>query len=254
MPRNRGETEEDGAVSTGQRFVQGAPQRRCLIVEDDPILAAILVDTLGDEGFQCQLLTTGAHVPDMVRQLSPEIVLLDLMLPDGDGFSICRTLRGFTDVPLIMITGRAEEADRLRGLDLGADDYICKPFHAGEVAARVRAVLRRSGGRRTAGSEVPLALDLDGMLAYWHGQRLNLTPIEFRMLSLLGQGRGRVYSRAQLLDAACPDQPDVSDRAVDSHVKNLRRKLREAGEGHDPIDSVYGVGYRFSLEPAQARG
>lgn len=226
-----------------------ARARRCLIVEDDPILAAILEDTLRDEGFDCELHAHGGTVVEAVRRAPPDIVLLDLVLPDGDGFSLCRALRAFSRVPLIMITGRADEADRLRGLDLGADDYICKPFNAGEVAARVRAVLRRAQDWRQQPAPSPLLIDEASMQARWHDQLLSLTPNEFRLLAALGQRPGHVLSRAQLLDRLSPFDSEASERSIDSHVKNLRRKLRQVRPDVDLIRAVYGIGYRLTPTP-----
>lgn len=221
--------------------------RRCLIVEDEPILAAMLVDTLADAGFDTAHLDRGESVVEWVRRESPAVVLLDVVLPGGDGFAICRAIRAFSRVPLIMITGKVEEADRLRGFDLGADDYICKPFHAAEVAARVRALLRRSIEWREASPGSSLDLDEPRMEARWRGATLDLTPLEFRLLATLGKRPGRVYSRNELLDTVYSDGRAVSDRTIDSHVKNLRRKLAEVeAEGAESsIESIYGVGYKF---------
>lgn len=221
-------------------------ERSALVVEDEPALAALLAGTLAEQGFAVSILDRGDYVVDRVRRQPPTVLLLDLVLPGADGFSICRAIREFSTVPLIMITGRSEEADRLRGLDIGADDYICKPFHAGEVAARVRALLRRSIDWREATPGSPLQLDESRYEARWHEHRLDLTPIEFRLLRCLGQRPGRVFSRAALLDLVYTDEHLINDRTVDSHIKNLRRKLADvAPDEESPIESVYGVGYRF---------
>lgn len=221
--------------------------RSVLVVEDEPILAALLGEALREAGFRVDTLDDGSRVADWVRAFSPDAVLLDLVLPGKDGFAVCSELRAFSTVPLIMVTSRIEEIDRLRGLEIGADDYICKPFQPREVVARVRAVLRRSIEWRESQPGSPLALDDDGMQARWNGVRLSLTPVEFRLLRALSQRPGRVLTRAQLLDAVYSDDRVVSDRTVDSHVKNLRRKLAEAGDGADPVSAVYGVGYKFEL-------
>ncbi|MCB1553044.1 MAG: response regulator [Xanthomonadales bacterium] len=218
---------------------------RCLIVEDEPILAEMLIDTLSDAGFETTHLDRGDGVVDWVKSEDPTVVLLDLMLPGTDGFSICRAIRTFSRVPLIMITAKVEEGDRLRGFDLGADDYICKPFHAAEVAARVRALLRRSIEWREASPGSSLELDDARLEARWRGATLDLTPLEFRLLSTLGKRPGRVYSRNELLDTVYSDGRDVSDRTIDSHIKNLRRKISEVDDGDTPIESIYGVGYKF---------
>jgi two-component system response regulator BaeR len=219
-----------------------------LVVEDEPTLALLLTETLGAEGFQVSTLSDGAEVADYVRRQRPAAVLLDIGLPGKDGFEICREIRTFSTVPLIMITGRIEEIDRLKGLELGADDYVCKPFMAREVAARVRALLRRATEWHEGTSGVGLELDEQSLEARWQGARLDLTPVEFRLLRALGRRPGHVLSRAQLLDAVYADDRVVSDRTIDSHVKNLRRKLAEAVPESDPIESVYGMGYRYNAQ------
>jgi two-component system, OmpR family, response regulator BaeR len=220
-----------------------------LVVEDEPKLAALLVDYLRAAGFATRVLGDGREVVAAVRAAPPGLVLLDLMLPGRDGLQVCRELRAFTNVPIIMVTARIEEIDRLLGLELGADDYICKPFSPREVVARVKAVLRRPAHPATAGpQDVPgLVIAPDAYRAELDGVVLDLTPVEFRMLETLASHPGRVYSRAGLLERLYDDHRIVSDRTVDSHVKNLRRKLGEAAPGRDLIQSVYGVGYR--LEP-----
>lgn len=221
--------------------------RTLLIVEDDPIQATLLAETLADEGFAIEVLSDGDAAIARVRTQAPSAVLLDLTLPGKDGFSVCREIRAFSTVPLIMITARVEEIDRLLGLEVGADDYICKPFQPREVAARVRALLRRAHDWRAppAADGGPLHFDDEALEARWKGTRLDLTAVEYRLLKALGERRGRVLSRAQLLDAIYVDYRVVSDRTVDSHVKNLRRKIAEACDGANPIESVYGVGYRY---------
>lgn len=223
-----------------------APVERVLVVEDDPILAAVIADTLQDHGYAVEVVADGSTVAARVRAQPPAAVLLDLGLPGRDGFSVCRELRAFSTVPLIMVTARAGQLDRMHGLDIGADDYICKPFEPGELAARLRALLRRARQWTSAGlaEPAPLQIDAEAMIARGHGQALPLTPIEFRLLHKLASQPGRVYTRAQLLDAIYDADHVVNDRTVDSHVKNLRRKLTDAGLP-DPLGAVYGVGYRF---------
>ena len=221
--------------------------RTVLVVEDEPSLAQLLRETLGEAGFRVAVLDDGSDVVAWVRAHDPDAVLLDLGLPGKDGFAVCHEIRAFSTVPLIMVTGRIEEMDRLRGLEIGADDYICKPFIPKEVTARVRALLRRTIEWREAQPGSPLSLDEEGMAARWNGVRLDLTPVEFRLLRALGQRPGRVFSRAQLLDAIYSDDHVVNDRTVDSHIKNLRRKIAEACPGADPLASIYGVGYKFVL-------
>ena len=217
-----------------------------LIVEDEPRMAALLADYLQASGYTSAWLANGLEVVSSVKARRPDLVLLDLMLPGQDGMSVCRALRLFSDVPVIMLTARVEEADRLMGLEIGADDYICKtPFSPREVVARVKALLRRSG--HSAREVSALQIDAQAYKASWQGAALDLTPIEFRLLKALADARGRVLSRDKLLDHVHADQRAVTDRAVDSHVKNLRRKLDAASGGQELIRSIYGVGYRLDL-------
>jgi two-component system, OmpR family, response regulator BaeR len=215
-----------------------------LIVEDEPKLSALLRDYLLAAGFRTSMLDNGSEATDWIREQRPDLILLDINLPGVDGLSVCRQVRAFSEVPILMLTARVEEIDRLLGLELGADDYICKPFSPREVVARVRAVLRRARPIDT-NSPPPVVLDQERFEARVHGQVLNLTPVEFRLLGKLSSQPGRVFSREQLIGALYADHRVVSDRTVDSHVKNLRRKLIEVGI--DPIAAVYGVGYRFEL-------
>ena len=226
-------------MSTGQDI---------LIVEDEPKLAAVLAEYLRAAGFTTRVLADGNAVVPAVQAHSPALLLLDLMLPGRDGLSICRELRSFTPLPIIMVTARVEEIDRLLGLELGADDYICKPFSPREVVARVKAVLRRQGvaGNPAQGGPVAgLLIEPEAWRAELDGHKLDLTPVEFRLLETLAAHPGRVFSRAALLDRLYDDHRVVSDRTVDSHVKNLRRKLAEAAPTRELLHSVYGVGYRL---------
>ena len=217
-----------------------------LIVEDEPKLAALLADYLGAAGFGTRVLGNGLEVVPAVRARPPALLLLDLMLPGRDGLDICRELRSFTSLPIIMVTARVEEIDRLLGLELGADDYICKPCSPREVVARVKAVLRRRPG--VSGSVGPVAglvIEPEAYRARLEGTVLELTPVEFRLLETLAAHPGRVFSRAALLERIYDDHRVVSDRTVDSHIKNLRRKMATAAPGRDLLHSVYGVGYRL---------
>lgn len=223
---------------------QAPAPRRVMVVEDDAKIARLLADYLIDAGFAADVLGDGAAALESLRRAAPAAVVLDLMLPGLDGLSLCRAVRAFSEVPILMLTARVDEVDRLLGLDSGADDYVCKPFSPREVVARVRALVRRSEGQ-VLGSALPWRIDDEAMRIHWRGQMLPLTPLEFRMLRLLLAHPGRVYSRAQLLDTVHNELRDVSDRAVDSHVKNIRRKLVAADAGFDGLASVYGVGYRF---------
>jgi len=230
------------------------------VVEDQADLAQVLVDYLKREGYEAISFGDGAAALAEIRRAAPALVLLDVMLPGLDGLSVLREVRRFSELPVIMVTARLEEIDRLLGLELGADDYICKPYSPREVVARVKTVLRRSSHQAvrpaTAGAPTPQPgpaplVEIDE--AAWQtrigGKRLNLTPMEFRLLQALVAKPGRVYSRGQLLDLIYEDNLDVSERAVDSHMKNLRRKLAQALPGEEPIRSVYGVGFVFEGWP-----
>ena len=228
---------------------------RVLVVEDEPKLAALLADYLRAAGHEPECVADGREVIPAWTARRHDLILLDLMLPGIDGLTLCRTLRGMSSVPILMLTARADESDRLAGLETGADDYIAKnPFSPREVMARVKAALRRGRAHEmataaavaafAAGSEA-LFIDEAGWTASWRGEPLDLTPIEFRLLHILAAQPGRVYARTQLLDLLHVDGREVTERAVDSHIKNLRRKLERAGAGTDRIRSIYGVGYRF---------
>lgn len=228
--------------------------RPVLVVEDDAKIARLLVDYLRADGFEADSVHDGARALQRIEAAVPSALVLDLMLPGLDGVSLCRAVRRFSDVPILMLTARVDEVDRLLGLDSGADDYVCKPFSPREVVARVRALVRRAEGRLLVAvgspAQVPWTVDEAGLRIAWRGQWLPLTPLEFRMLRRLLGCPGRVYSRAQLLDSVHADLRDVSDRAIDSHVKNLRRKINAVDPGAECLASVYGVGYRFDAPAA----
>jgi two-component system, OmpR family, response regulator BaeR len=219
-------------------------RRRILVVEDERKLASLLSDYLKAAGFEPFSLADGTEVVSWVRNHKPDLILLDLMLPGSDGIEVCKGLRTFSRVPIIMVTARVEEIDRLLGLELGADDYICKPFSPREVIARVKAVLRRTrdGQAIEAGG---LLLDESGYRATLDGHDLHLTAVEFTLLQFLVANAGRIYSRQQLMDRIYPDERFVSDRTIDSHIKKLRRKIEAANPEARLIHSVYGVGYSF---------
>ncbi len=222
-----------------------------LIVDDEPKLAELLRDYLRQAGFKTFWIADGTAVAPWVREHAPALILLDLMLPGRDGLEICRDIRICSSVPIIMITARIEEIDRLQGLELGADDYICKPFSPREVVARVRAVLRRTEGDSSS-QVVGLILDQARYQATLNGQDLGLTAVEFKLLQFLSSKRGQVCTRQQLMDSIYLDERVVADRTIDSHIKKLRRKIALAGAQVEFIHSVYGVGYK--LEPQEESG
>jgi len=220
---------------------------RILIVEDEPKLAALLADYLKAANYQTQIIADGREVVPAVRAGPPDLILLDLMLPGRDGLEVCRELRTFSEVPIVMVTARVEEIDRLLGLEIGADDYICKPFSPREVVARVRAILRRAQRHADSPALPGLTIDEQQYRAAFNGEELDLTPVEFRLLKTLAAAPGRVFSRQQLLDNLYADHRVVTDRTVDSHIKNLRRKLQEASPEQELIHSIYGVGYKLEV-------
>lgn len=231
------------STTPGTRSAHG----HILIVEDEPRLAAILGDYLAAAGYTHHWVAAGTQAVPAFHAQQPDLVLLDLMLPGRDGVDICRELRRDHATPIIMVTARAEEVDRLLGLEIGADDYICKPFSPREVVARVNAVLRRHRHDPRLDATDVLRIDEVTCRASVYGHPVDLTPVEFRLLNMLYGAQGRVFSRDQLLDGLYDDHRVVADRTVDSHLKNLRRKLVEAGGSEDWIKSIYGVGYRMEL-------
>ncbi|WP_193100140.1 two-component system response regulator CreB [Burkholderia sp. Z1] len=233
-------------------------QPNILIVEDEMAIADTIVYALGTDGMQTVHCTLGQAALDHLRDTRFDLVVLDVGLPDLSGFEVCRRLRTFTDVPVIFLTARHDEIDRIVGLEIGADDYVVKPFSPRELAARVRVILRRF--YRTAAPEpmpapvaasAPVApgfvLDIDGARVSWLGHALDLTRYEFGLLALLVRHPGRIYSREQLMDLVWQEALDSADRTVDTHIKTLRAKLRAIDPERDPIRTHRGMGY--SLQP-----
>ena len=218
-----------------------------LIIEDETKLASVLTDYLTAANYRVSCETDGLKAENQMRQLRPDLVLLDLNLPGRDGVDICRSIRTFTDTPIVMMTARTEEIDRLLGLEVGADDYICKPFSPREVVARVKAILRRASPGSLPSALSHITLDEPGQRVALHGKWMDLTAVEFRLLRALVRSPGRIFTRDQLLDNIYTDNRLVSDRTIDSHIKNLRRKLQKLSPDHEIVRSVYGVGYK--VEP-----
>ena len=217
-----------------------------LIVEDEPDLASLLNDYLVANNFQATVIGNGAEADAWLQQHEPDLILLDLMLPGKNGLDICRDLRKTKETPIIMMTAKVEEIDRLLGLELGADDYICKPYSPREVIARVKAVLKRTHQPQ---SETRGGLELikDANRVSCRGQSVELTTVEMALFELLYSAPGRIFSRQAILENIYSDYRVVSDRTVDSHIKKLRKKLLALTEGEDVIHSVYGAGYKFEL-------
>jgi two-component system, OmpR family, response regulator BaeR len=213
-----------------------------LIVEDEPDLAALIADYVSAAGYAVQVIADGNAALAHCRLQPPQLIVLDLNLPGLDGMALCQAVRERSDVPIIMVTARVEEIDRLLGLEVGADDYLCKPFSPRELVARIKAVLRRRGGDH---SGAPLVeIDEQSQTVRIKARVLDLTPTEYRLFAAMAKRPGVIHSRTRLLDVAGTDNLEVTDRAIDSHVKNLRRKLAALFPDADIIQSVYGVGYR----------
>lgn len=221
---------------------------KILIVEDEVRIVRTLRLYLEQAGFAVTAVHDGTQAVPAFRQERPSLVLLDLNLPGQDGLDICRSLRRLGNVPIIMLTARTEEMDRLIGLELGADDYISKPFSPREVVARVRAVLRRTRGS-LANAEIlqagALQLDLAAYRVWIDGKLLDVTQTEFELVATLMRHKGRVLSRVQLLEAVQGVAHEEFERAIDQHIKNVRRKLKEAVGDIPIIQTIYGVGYRL---------
>lgn len=228
-----------------------------LIVEDETKIAELVADYLRASAMESHAIEHGDQVMTWLEQHASDIslVLLDIMLPGCDGLTLCREIRArYPRLPIIMLTARVEEIDRLLGLELGADDYICKPFSPREVVARVKAVLRRiapieGGDASDNAALVGLTLDREGWRALVDNCDLGLTAVEFQLLWVMAQAPGRIFSREQLMDRMYRDHRIVSERTVDSHIKKLRRKIADAWPERNIIHSVYGVGYKY--EPQQ---
>lgn len=237
---------------------------RLLLVDDDALLVAVLSAALAEEGYTVDAAGDGRDALRRFQHSRPDLVVLDVQLPEMDGLEVCRRLRAQASTPIILLTSRAEEVDRVTGLDLGADDYVTKPFSTRELCARIRALDRRlerprlSSGGVVAGAGSATALlgaepvragelllDPARFLAAWKGQPVALTRSEFQVLLLLARRRGLVLSREQLLELCRGDDVVVTDRTIDTFIKRLRKKLRQADPEFDAIETVFGIGYRY---------
>lgn len=236
---------------------------RLLLVDDDALLVAVLSAALAEEGYTVEAAADGREALRRFQLRRPDLVVLDVQLPEIDGLEVCRRLRAQASTPIILLTSRSEEIDRITGLDLGADDYVTKPFSTRELCARIRALGRRLVPAPAATPAVvgaspaaallgegpvragELHLEPDRFLATWRDQAVPLTRSEFQVLLAIARRRGRVLSREQLLDLCHGDDVVVTDRTIDTFVKRLRKKLRQVDPGFDAIETVFGVGYRF---------
>ncbi|MCJ8146205.1 response regulator [Acinetobacter sp. A3.8] len=222
--------------------------KQIMLVEDEVELAELVKDYLEAAGFEVSMFHDGQAAYDAFNHKKPSLMILDLMVPRMDGLTICRKVREQSDLPIIMVTARTEEIDRVLGLNMGADDYVCKPFSPKELVARVQAVMRRLERKAEPETVDLFRIDAAQQRIWYQQKALSLTPTEFRLLELFLEHVGHVYSRTQLLDHINPDSYEVADRVIDSHIKNLRRKISDAaqtGNRHEWIQAVYGVGYRF---------
>mgnify|MGYP001040440435 FL=1 len=230
------------------------PARTVLVVEDEPKIADVVCSYLRRAGFGTEAVASGSAALAAFERDPPSMVILDLMLPDLRGEEVCRRLRARSRVPVIMLTAKAEDADAVHGLDLGADDYVTKPFSPRQLVARVEAVLRRAAGesevqaRRLSFGDGDLQIDARLAEVLKRGERVDLTPSELRLLHVLAASPGRVFSRDELIDRALGPDFDGFDRTVDVHVKNLRQKIESDPREPRYVQTVHGLGYRFARE------
>jgi len=225
--------------------------KQILVVDDEPRIAEICRDYLERAGFKVMVAGNGADALTLARTKQPDLVVLDLGLPKMDGLDATRTLRKRSNVPIIMLTARVEESDKLIGLELGADDYLTKPFSPKELVARVRAVFRRvdvGTGQSDVVRAADVMLDVPRMQAKVGKRAVELTSTEFELLAMMMRQPGRVFTRGQLLDAVRGDETESLDRVIDAHIKNLRRKLERNPGKPRYLLAVYGVGYKFAEE------
>lgn len=222
--------------------------QRILLLEDEPAIADTLLYALRSEGFEVEHVRLVREALDRLAAQPPHLAILDVGLPDGSGFDVCRQLRRSSELPVVFLTARSEEIDRVLGLELGADDYVVKPFSPREVCARVKAILRRTAGAEAGAATAPvpagqLLLDETAQRIRCGAQWLALTRYEYRLLATLLRRPQRIFSRAELMELVWDDAPDTADRTVDAHIKQLRAKLREAGAGAELIQTHRHMGY-----------
>ncbi len=218
-------------------------KQKILIVEDEEKIATLLRDYLEQSQYETHLIHDGDEVMPWLDKNQPDLILLDIMLPGKDGLTLCREIRKNLSLPVIFITARVEEIDRILGLELGADDYICKPFSLREVVARVKTVLRRFSPQPVSNSN--LSLDETTYKVNYQGELLELTAVEFQLFKMMYDRPGQIFSRQQLMDSIYNDHRIVSTRTIDSHIKKLRKKFHQVDDQEDIIYSVYGVGYKY---------
>ncbi len=215
-----------------------------LVVEDNPDIALQVQRFLEANSFTTHHIVKGDDVIPYVRDHKPDLIVMDLVIPGKDGVTCCAEIREFSNVPIIMLTGKAEEIDRLIGLEAGADDYMGKPFSAAELVMRVQAILRRTSDHVYFSI---FSVDEEKQQLSYKGDIIPLTTLEFSLYNLLFKNPERIYSRQQIIDLVYSNIRDITDRTIDSHIKNIRKKLKQAGIKENIIESVYGAGYRFRL-------
>ncbi|MBH0089652.1 MULTISPECIES: response regulator [unclassified Pseudoalteromonas] len=220
--------------------------QKILIVEDEENIAEVLIAYAKQQDYETEHFNSGKGVVSFVKQNAVDLILLDLMLPDVDGIELCKQIRAFSSVPIIMLTAKSEEIDRLLGLELGADDYICKPFSPKEVIARIKAVLRRTSQPKTnIINHNNFQLHKDDYEARLNGKSIGFTAVEFKIFLLFISHVGRVFTREDIINNVYSDTTDISDRNIDTHIKNIRKKINDVQAGLNPIAAVYSVGYKF---------
>ena len=220
---------------------------KILIVEDEENIAEVLVAYSEQQGYTTEHFNSGKGVVNFVKQNPVDLILLDLMLPEVNGIDICQEIRKFSSVPIIMLTAKREEIDRLLGLEIGADDYICKPFSPREVMARIKAVLRRTSQSQIyKSSQSGFEIHKDSYVALLNGKNLGFTAIELKIFTVFFEQMERVFSREDIINSVYTETLEMSDRSVDNHIKNIRKKIHDIEDGLNPILAVYGVGYKFS--------
>ena len=220
--------------------------QKILIVEDEENIAEVLIAYAKQQNYETEHFNSGKGVVSFVKQNAVDLILLDLMLPDVDGTELCKQIRAFSSVPIIMLTAKSEEIDRLQGLEIGADDYICKPFSPKEVIARIKAVLRRTSQPKTnIINHNNFQLHKDDYEARLNGKSIGFTAVEFKIFLLFISHVGRVFTREDIINNVYSDTTDISDRNIDTHIKNIRKKINDIQAGLNPIAAVYSVGYKF---------
>lgn len=224
-------------------------QAKILLIEDEPDISRLMEELLSREKYEVRLARDGKTALSQVESFLPDLLVLDLMLPDTDGLSLCREIRRFSQLPILMVSARGDDVDRIIGLEVGADDYLGKPFHPKELVARVRALLRRSQNSTSSQGDTlvqgSLRLQIQSHRAFLGGAEVHLTPIEFSLLRNFAQHPGQAFSRQDLLDRIWGPEFIGDERTVDAHIRNLRSKLRQQDPHFERIQAVWGVGYRF---------